>query len=250
MTNRIDPAARVRWGDPRWRYGIGLVTIVLGAAATNLTSTYSLWFLAIGPAVQLLGWLILPGPLWRRLLVLLPCLVAALVLVAGPDFAGAFAVLLAGWLFARHRPVLSYLALLPVIVLSFVLKDLLNEYGQNWVALLSGALTTVACAWLAWALMLWRRRTLDARRARRWLRRAGPARSAGPDSPDSPNSPNSPKDPEDPEDPEVAQAPQVPEMRPAPDAPRSRAVFGQSPVPPPAEAQPALRGDARPVNPE
>jgi len=238
MTNRIDPAARVRWGDPRWRYGIGLVTIVLGATATNLISTYSLWFLAIGPAVQLLGWLILPGALWRRLLVLLPCLVAALVLVAGPDFAGAFAVLLGGWLFARHRPVLSYLALLPVIVLSFVLKAALNEYGQNWIALLSGALTTVACAWLAWALMLWRRRMLDAWRARRRLRAAAGAPVLGP----------------------VLGSELGPELGPetpplhmpvsASEGPHLPAASGESRVPLRSQAVHALRVDAPPVNPE
>ena len=162
MSDWTEPTPRVRWGNPRWRYGVGLVTIVLGAAATTLTSTYSLWFLALGPLVQLLGWLVLPGALWRRLLALLPCLVAALVLVAGPDFVGAFAVLLAGWLFARHRPPLSYLALVPVIVLSFVLKAALNEYGQNWVGLLSGAAAMVACAWLARALAIWRWRRMAA----------------------------------------------------------------------------------------
>lgn len=170
MAPWIDPTPRVRWGDARWRYVVGLVTIVLGAAATNLTSTFSLWFLLIGPCVQLLGWLILPGALWRRLAVLLPCLLGALVLLAGPDFVGAYAALLAGWLFARHRPLLSYLAVIPVIVLSFVLKAALNEYGQNWIGLLSGALLTVTCAWLGWGLAVWRRRRIQAWRVRRALR--------------------------------------------------------------------------------
>jgi len=148
----------VRWGNPRWRFTVGLLTILLGAALTNLVSTYSLWFVLLGPCVQLLGWLILPGALWRRLIVILPCLLAALVLIAGPDFAGAFAVLLAGWLFARHRPGRSYLALIPVIVLSFVLKGALNEYSQHWIGLLSGSVACVVCAWLGWALAEWRER--------------------------------------------------------------------------------------------
>jgi hypothetical protein len=192
MSNWTEPTPPVRWGDPRWRYGVGLVTIALGAAATTLTSTYSLWFLLLGPAVQLLGWLVLPGALWRRLLVLLPCLVAALVLVAGPDFVGAFAVLLAGWLFARHRPTLSYLALVPVIVLSFALKTALNEYGQNWVGLLSGAAAMVLCAWLGRALAIWRWRRIAAWRLARAGRRTAPpvaaasAPEAGPAAPLSP----------------------------------------------------------------
>ena len=148
----------MRWGNPRWRFTVGLLTILLGAALTNLVSTYSLWFVLLGPCVQLLGWLVLPGALWRRLIVILPCVVAALVLIAGPDFAGAFAVLLAGWLFARHRPGRSYLALIPVIVLSFVLKGALNEYSQHWIGLLSGSVACVVCAWLGWALAEWRER--------------------------------------------------------------------------------------------
>jgi hypothetical protein len=158
MTPWTEPTPPVRWGDPRSRYAVGLGIVVLGAAATVLTSTYTLWFLLLGPLVQAGGWLVLPGALWRRLLVVPPCLLAALVLLAGPDFVGAFAVLLAGWLFVRHRPLLSYAALIPVIALSFVLKGALNEYGQNWVGLLSGMLATVACAWLARSLAIWRSR--------------------------------------------------------------------------------------------
>lgn len=184
MTSWTDPTARVRWGSPRWRNAVGLATIVLGVAATNLTSTYSLWFLLIGPGVHLLGWVILPGALWRRLVALLPCLVSALVLLAGPDFVGAYAVLLGGWLFVRGRPALSYLAVIPVIGLSFVLKAALNEYGQNWIGLLSGAGATVLCAWLGWALAEWRGRRVAVwrlRRARRGRRRpVAPAPPHGP----------------------------------------------------------------------
>jgi hypothetical protein len=167
MSALSEPTPPVRWGDPRWRYGVGLVTIVLGATATNLTSTYSLWFLYLGPLVQLLGWLVLPGALWRRILVTLPCLLAALVLLAGPDFIGAFAVLLGGWLFARHRPMVSYLALLPVILLSFVVKAALNEYSENWIGLVGGAVTCVLCAWLGRELAVWRGRHRTVRQGRR-----------------------------------------------------------------------------------
>ena len=161
----IEPAARLhRWGGYRLRYLVGLATIMLGVAATNLTSTYSLWFLLIGPAVQLLGWLVIPGALWRRLIVLAPCLVAGLVLVGGPDFAGAFVVLLAGWLLVRHRPGLSYLAVLPLIATVFVLKLTLSEYSQNWLGLLIGTLVTIGCAWAAGWLATIRRSTRNSER--------------------------------------------------------------------------------------
>jgi len=197
MTDWCEPTPRVRWGNPRWRYGVGLVLIVLGATATTLTSTYSLWFLWLGPLVQLLGWLVLPGALWRRLVVALPCLLAALVLLAGPDFVGAFAVLLAGWLFARHRPALSFVVVLPVIVMSFVLKAALNEYGQNWVGLLIGALVTVLCAWLG--------RTLAVRRWRRLAAQGDaadggathpPGRATAPATVGAASAPGHPTDPE------------------------------------------------------
>jgi hypothetical protein len=86
--------------------------------------------------------------------VLLPCLVAGLALLAGPSFAGAFAVLLAGWLLVRHRPPISYLALVAPIVASFAFKQMLHEYAQNWVIYTLGTAITVGGAWLAWWLAL------------------------------------------------------------------------------------------------
>lgn len=133
----------------RARLTLGVSAIALGVAATNLTSTYSLFFLAIGPAMQLLGWLALPGALWRRLLVILPAEIAALTLLAGPDFTGAFAVLLACWLFVRHRPGISYLVLLAPVVVSFVLKLSLHNSSQNWVGDVVGSATVIASAWVA-----------------------------------------------------------------------------------------------------
>ncbi|MDY7541467.1 MULTISPECIES: hypothetical protein [unclassified Cryobacterium] len=133
----------------RARLTVGVSAIALGVAATNLTSTYSLFFLALGPALQLLGWLALPGALWRRLLVILPAELAALTLLAGPDFTGAFAVLLACWLFVRHRPGISYLVLLAPVGVSFVLKLSLHNSSQNWVGDVVGSVTVIASAWVA-----------------------------------------------------------------------------------------------------
>ena len=133
----------------RARLTIGVSAIALGVAATNLTSTYSLFFLAIGPALQLIGWLALPGALWRRLLVILPAEIAALTLLAGPDFTGAFAVLLACWLFVRHRPGISYLMLIAPVSVSFILKLSLHNSSQNWVGDVVGSVTVIASAWVA-----------------------------------------------------------------------------------------------------
>ncbi|MGO4691419.1 hypothetical protein [Glaciibacter sp. 2TAF33] len=158
MTIATQPASEpvvrppVRWRRFRLRRAVGLAGIALGVAATNLSSTYSLWFLAIGPAVHAIGWLLLPGAPWRRIVVLLPCLLAGLALLAGPEFAGSFAVLLAGWLLVRHRPLVSYLALAVPILASFAFKQALHEYAQNWVLYTVGTAVTVGSAWLAWWL--------------------------------------------------------------------------------------------------
>ena len=130
----------------------GLAVIALGVAATTLSSTYSLLFLAIGPVVQAAGWLLLPGALWRRMIVLLPCMLAGLILLGGVDFVGAFAVLLGGWLVARSRPAVSYLALLLPIAASLGVKASLHDYGHNLMGLGIGTVATIAGAWLAAAL--------------------------------------------------------------------------------------------------
>ncbi|MBB5639619.1 hypothetical protein [Cryobacterium roopkundense] len=151
MTMLTDPRDRLprRWGRSRERSVAGLSLICVGVAATSLSSTYSLWFLAIGPVMQAAGWLLLPGALWRRLLVLIPCLLAGVILLGGVDFVGAFAVLLGGWLVVRHRPAATYLVVLLPIAASFVIKVTLQHYGQNPLALFIGTLATVAGAWLA-----------------------------------------------------------------------------------------------------
>ncbi|MGO4104293.1 hypothetical protein AB4Y63_10110 [Leifsonia sp. YAF41] len=155
---------RLRWGSYQPRYLVGLAAIVVGVAATNLTSTYSLWFLLIGPVVQMIGWLCLPAALWRRLLVVLPCMIAGLIPVAGPDFVGAFAALLAAWLLVRHRPAVSYLAVLAPIAASIVAKFTLHEYTQTAFALLFCAGVSVASAWFARQLARWRDEQRAARR--------------------------------------------------------------------------------------
>lgn len=137
------------WGWYHVRYAAGLALIVLGVIGTVLSSTYSLWFLLAGPVAQAIGWLVLPGSLWRRIAVLLPCLLGGLLLLAGPQFAGGFALLVAGWLVVRNRPARSYLALILPIGASFAFKELLHDYSQNWVMLALGAAVSIGAAWLA-----------------------------------------------------------------------------------------------------
>ncbi len=149
MPTWTEPTLRsARWGTYRTRYGAGVTLIALGIFGTVLTSTYSLWFLLAGPVLHGSGWLVLPGALWRRTLVLLPCLLGGLALLAGPHFAGGFALLVAAWLFVRHRPARSYLAVLLPIAAAVLFKETLHDYSQNWVMLAGGTVTAVAAAWL------------------------------------------------------------------------------------------------------
>jgi hypothetical protein len=151
MPTWTDPVIRAprAWGWYQVRYLGGLALIALGVIATVLSSTYSLGFLLAGPVVHGMGWLLLPGSLWRRIAVLLPCLLGGLLLLAGAQFAGGFALLVAGWLVVRNRPPLSYGALLLPIGASFAFKEYLNEYSQNWVMLALGATISIGAAWLA-----------------------------------------------------------------------------------------------------
>jgi hypothetical protein len=144
------------WGNYHARYSAGLALIVLGIGVTNLSSTYSLWFLLAGPVLHVTGWLLLPGALWRRLLVLLPCLLGGLALLAGAQFAGAFALLLAGWLLVRNRPAISYLTLALPILAAIVFRFTLNDYSQNWIMLAAGTAAVVGAAWLARFLAIMR----------------------------------------------------------------------------------------------
>jgi len=131
------------------------VLVFAGVGATSLSSTYGLWFLAIGPVVQGVGWMLLPGSLWRRLLVLLPCLLAGLVLLGGLEFVGAFTVLLAGWLLVRRRGPATYVTLLLPVAASLGVKTELAQYDQNLLALFVCTVATVAGAWLSAWLQKW-----------------------------------------------------------------------------------------------
>ncbi|GAB3121550.1 hypothetical protein [Glaciibacter psychrotolerans] len=151
MSLWIEPTRNcaLRWGRYLPRTVLGLAAIVLGVAITTLTSTFNLWFLLIGPILQAMGWLVLPGALWRRLLVVVPCMISGLVPVAGTDFMGAFAVLLTAWLFVRQRPPTAYLTVLFPIAASVWIKAAMHGNAATAPAVLICTAVVVASAWLA-----------------------------------------------------------------------------------------------------
>ncbi|TDW29611.1 hypothetical protein [Cryobacterium psychrophilum] len=157
------PSPRDGWRRSPVRLSGGLLLVCLGVGATSLSSTYSLWFLAIGPLVQGIGWMLLPGPLWRRLVVLFPCLLAGVILLGGVDFVGAFTILLGGWLLVRRRPLATYVTILLPVMASVGVKTELSHYDQNLLALLLGTIATVAGAWLSVWMENWLRTRTELR---------------------------------------------------------------------------------------
>lgn len=138
-------AAQLRWA-------VGTVALFTGAVAIQLTSTFSLTFLWVGTALLLFGWLILPGALWRRILVIIPAIAATWLLRGGPDFTVCSTLLVAAWLLVRHRPPLSYLSVVVPLATGLVLAATIGNFSGHAVALTVSGVSVVAAAWGGWWL--------------------------------------------------------------------------------------------------
>lgn len=150
----------LRWGRYRPRVLAGLALVTLGVASVQITTTYSLQFLALGCLLQAIGWTIMPSAGWRRMTVFVPAILASCLLLGGGGFAGSLAVILAAWLLVRHRPPLAFvLAIAPIllgILVSGTIPDGIEvDYNSGWVVLTAGAIVTVGCAWTARAFSAW-----------------------------------------------------------------------------------------------
>ncbi|MCX7523281.1 hypothetical protein OSC27_13465 [Microbacterium sp. STN6] len=167
----IEPDSRrsLRWGGYRPRLLVGIAAIAVGITLVQVTTAYSLEFLAWGTLLQGVGWVVIPTSGWRRLAAIFPAVGASCLLLAGGGYLGAFAVILWGWLLVRRRPGGTYLLLLVPIALGVSVSGLVPggmvvEYEYAWVAYLVAALLTVACAWAARGYAAFRR--VDEREAR------------------------------------------------------------------------------------
>lgn len=140
---------------------VGGGAIVLGVASVLFTSTYTLAFLAAGLLLQLGGWIVMPARGWTRLVALGPCLFFSCLLLAGADFAVFFAVLLAGWLLVRERPLLCWITLALPVAVGLASGSTFRSYELNWVVFALSGASVLAGAWIAG----WFARKLPARSA-------------------------------------------------------------------------------------
>jgi hypothetical protein len=146
-----EPAAAVplRWGSYRGRY-IGALALVLGGGILVQTgSVYLPQVMLVGMGAHLVGWWILPGRGWRRVIVSLPSLTTVMLILNGAAAMVFLLIPLAGWLWLRHRPLRAY----PVLVLPAVAAYLLTlnfaQYGSGALVLLISGAVVVGSAWLA-----------------------------------------------------------------------------------------------------
>ena len=142
-------ALPLRWGSYRLRYLSGLSLIVSGAIAIQGASAYVGFPLALGILAHVVGWWVMPAAGWRRIWVVLPSLLSVIILLIGPAVVGILAVPVACWLLVRHRPAVTLLFAVPVLVIGLLLRSVYAEYGGMLEALAVMGVLIAVCVWLA-----------------------------------------------------------------------------------------------------
>lgn len=149
----------LRWGSYRGRYLGGLALAFVGGLLIQLTSTYSLVVLPIGFFLHVVGWCILPGVGWRRVLGSAASALIMIVLLNGAQATPFLAATLAAWLLVRQRPLISYTVVAIPPVGGLLLAQAFPDYGWGVVVLpIAGALLAAA-AWLGRSLAAMSRRS-------------------------------------------------------------------------------------------
>lgn len=139
----------LRWGGYRFRYTAALTLLIVGALLVQATSAYATYLIYLGMAAHLLGWWILPGRGWRRFWMSLPSALVMLVLLTGGSSSAALVVPLAGWLYARQRPVRCYPVLLAPFAAGVILGQAFPQYGNGVTVVAIATAVLVGSAWLA-----------------------------------------------------------------------------------------------------
>lgn len=145
-------ALHLNWGTYRGRYLAGLALIVTGSVCLQGADPFTLQLLLAGTVAHSVGWLVLPTPGWRRLVVVLPALAVTWLLLTGPQSLLGVTVYLFCWLLVRSRPLASYLSLIFVAATGIVLAQAYREYAEMPIALVISGLVLVASAWIARAI--------------------------------------------------------------------------------------------------
>ena len=142
-------ALPLRWGSYRLRYFSGLSLIVSGAIAIQGASAYVGFPLALGILAHVVGWWVMPAAGWRRIWVVLPSLLGVIILLPGPGYVGILVVPVICWLIVRHRPAITLLLALPVLVVGLLLRNFYSEYDGMLEALAVMGVLIAVCVWLA-----------------------------------------------------------------------------------------------------
>ncbi|MGV8851120.1 MAG: hypothetical protein ACOH14_13100 [Rhodoglobus sp.] len=154
LSRHWEPTRRLplKWGRYNDRYFVGLVLIIAGAVHLQGANNYTLIILLIGTTSTAVGWSIMPARGWRRMIVVLPTVSQIWIMLTGPMSMWTLSIPLLCWLIVRHRPLISYLALLLPIANGIILPRFFQEYSSMPEALAISAVVVVATAWVARAI--------------------------------------------------------------------------------------------------
>lgn len=139
----------LRWGTTRERLVLGLALIFGGGLGLQGASPYILWLLLAGAVAHAVGWGILPGDGWRRIVAAIASSVVIWILLTGPQSLWLLTASLAGWLLVRRRPWRAWFVLVLPLGAGIVLANLFREYEWMPWALAIELAAVVGAAWLA-----------------------------------------------------------------------------------------------------
>lgn len=168
-----EPTRRIRlrfgsWAGRSW----GGLTLILGGgvaiAGASAANAYTLFLGAAGVVAHVLGWALLPATGWRRVVVIVPSLIAMASLVAGPAYLTMLVVPLLGWYLVRARPLRVWPMAVFVIAAGVVLRQLFPGYTGMVPASAVELFVVVGAAWAARAVHA------ASARPRRTFRRTAP----------------------------------------------------------------------------
>src|SRR5690606_22304476 len=102
----------------------------------------------VGLFVLVVGWCILPGIGWRRVIGAAVGTFTAMLMLNGASSAVFLAAPLAAWLFLRERPLVSYPVLALPVLAAFALMQSFADYGWSGLVLTVSIAVLVGAAWL------------------------------------------------------------------------------------------------------
>ncbi|WP_213815937.1 hypothetical protein [Glaciihabitans sp. dw_435] len=148
---RVEPASLLplHWGYYPSRYVAGLALLISSTVGLQGANTYTLFLLGLSTLAHAAGWIVLPARGPRRAWVVAPNVAVVWILLTGPGTTWALVVPFLCWLLIRQRPALSYLAVLPVLAMGWVVSHVFQEYRGMPYALGLMAVAVIGSAWLA-----------------------------------------------------------------------------------------------------